>query len=172
MKKINNNKGFTLIELLVVVAIIGILASVGVVAYNGYTASAQRGAANSNHNSVVKYIQAEDQKCNLEPRSFIYPNRLPATALSDANSMTCAARTGAEIITATVDAFDFANGGRMMNPYANTANAVSEAANPGVGGCGTDNDGDTFLSANDNTITVATCVSAEGDPVVTVFQAG
>jgi prepilin-type N-terminal cleavage/methylation domain-containing protein len=34
-------KGFTLIELLVVVAIIGILATVGVVAYSGYTAGAK-----------------------------------------------------------------------------------------------------------------------------------
>ena len=64
-----NNKGFTLIELLVVVAIIGILAAVGTVAYTGYTANAKKAAAKSNHASVVKYIAAELQRCNMDEAS-------------------------------------------------------------------------------------------------------
>ena len=64
-----NNKGFTLIELLVVVAIIGILAAVGVVAYNGYTNSAKINASKSNHNAAVKYMAAEVQKCNVGEES-------------------------------------------------------------------------------------------------------
>ena len=60
-----NNKGFTLIELLVVVAIIGILAAVGVVAYNGYTKSAKINASKSNQGAVTKYLAAEIQKCNI-----------------------------------------------------------------------------------------------------------
>ena len=51
-----NRKAFTLIELLVVVAIIGILAAVGVVAYNGYTSAAKKSAAKSNHKNVLKFI--------------------------------------------------------------------------------------------------------------------
>ena len=44
-----NKNGFTLIELLVVVAIIGIFAAVGVVAYSGYTKGAKKNAAKSVH---------------------------------------------------------------------------------------------------------------------------
>ena len=59
------NKGFTLIELLVVVAIIGILAAVGVVAYNGYTKSAKINAAKANLKNLSKYMQNELYKCDL-----------------------------------------------------------------------------------------------------------
>ena len=51
--KYESHKAFTLIELLVVVAIIGILAAVGVVAYNGYTKSAKI-AATKHIQSTVK----------------------------------------------------------------------------------------------------------------------
>ena len=49
----NNYRGFTLIELLVVVAILGILASVGVVSYQGYTWSAQKKSVELNLNSIL-----------------------------------------------------------------------------------------------------------------------
>ena len=67
MKKINHNQnGFTLIELLVVIAIIGILAAVGVVAYNGYTGAAKVNATKANHKSVCKWTKSELVKCDLD----------------------------------------------------------------------------------------------------------
>ena len=58
-------KAFTLIELLVVVAIIGILAAVGVVAYNGYTSSAKVSSIKANFKMVTSYVSAELKKCDL-----------------------------------------------------------------------------------------------------------
>ena len=76
-----NNKAFTLIELLVVVAIIGILAAVGVVAYNGYTSSAKITAVKANHKSVVKYVimvltlHSIEKRASVRHLSGICPDR-------------------------------------------------------------------------------------------------
>ena len=61
-----NSKGFTLIELLVVVAIIGILAAVGVVAYNGYTNSAKTAVVKANEKTIIKFIKLTFQRCDIE----------------------------------------------------------------------------------------------------------
>ena len=79
MKKFKN-KGFTLIELLVVVAIIGILAAVGVVAYNGYTGAAKVSSTKTIHAQTVKYISAEIQKCSLGESKFVGNENCPADA--------------------------------------------------------------------------------------------
>ena len=60
-------KAFTLIELLVVVAIIGILAAVGVVAYNGYTGAAKVSATKMNHSKVVTHVKSVIAQCKLDP---------------------------------------------------------------------------------------------------------
>ena len=67
MNFITNNlkKGFTLIELLIVVAIIGILAGVGIPMYNGYMADAKINAVKTQHNQIVSYLSAEFQKCHM-----------------------------------------------------------------------------------------------------------
>ena len=137
MKK--NNKGFTLIELLVVVAIIGILAAVGTVAYTGYTKNAKKSAAKSNHASVVKYVAAELQKCNMDETTAM-DGKLTCSEKSDGNKVDAAA------ILALAD---------FKNPYETGSAAVSTSATD-VGFVNVTDDG--------SDVTVVTCFAEIGDP--------
>ena len=69
-----NSKAFTLIELLVVVAIIGILAAVGVVAYNGYTGAAKVSTTKTNYKLIIKEILLISQKCEVEGTVDLKPD--------------------------------------------------------------------------------------------------
>jgi len=65
-------KAFTLIELLVVVAIIAILSSIGVVAYNSYSKASQKKIVINNFNSTVRYMEAEIAKCDLNSKAVAF----------------------------------------------------------------------------------------------------
>ena len=65
------NKGFTLLELLVVVAIIGILAAIGIVSYNGFQNASKRNTTLAKYATIKKSILAMMHKCAIDPSDSI-----------------------------------------------------------------------------------------------------
>ncbi len=69
MWAIRKNSGFTIVELLIVVVVIGVLAAIVIVAYNGITASANDAAVRSDLANIVKRLEIQ----KVEDGSYPYP---------------------------------------------------------------------------------------------------
>jgi len=68
-------KGFTLVELLVVVAILGILAAVGIVSFGGFLGSAKENTVKANHVNIIKFCQSQIMKCTLGVNSIVFKDK-------------------------------------------------------------------------------------------------
>ena len=99
-----NKKGFTLIELMVVVAIIGVLALLGLRLYTGQQEKAKNAIVKANAGTVQTLIQA-----NLADQTF-------SSAAEAVNALDVAALCSSGTCGPTASG--------MRNPYVDTANTV------------------------------------------------
>ena len=122
----------------------------------------------SNHASVVKYIAAEDQKCNVGTDKVFGVAVDNSTASVDGTSFQCDGRTGSTVITAAKTALkDF------KNPYSPDSEAVRTT---GTAHAAKADMGFVNVEASDDTITVTTCYqndcAASTDDVVNTVEVG
>lgn len=132
----NNQGGFTLIELLIVVAILGLLAAIGIPQYQGYQAQAKINATKALHSEMVKLIGAEFTKCTAGSTNILE------------NSPQETACTGAIGTLAT--AFTNYGNAKSTNPYAAATAAYSTDATACV------TNGSTCIIASGTSVAVTT----------------
>ncbi len=154
MKKFNS-KGFTLIELLVVVAIIGILAAVGVTAYSGYTSGAKQSTTKAIHSNLLKYIAAEWQKCSIDSSGLVMAKNTSTAA----QHIACSTQGASDVVTLLTTASNSPL--EDKDPYDGSYAIVGTAP------AGKAIAGNVVLSSSSQTLTLSTCFKYSGSACAT-----
>ena len=150
-KRINAKKktgSYGLGCLITIIVVIGIMAIVGVVAYNGYTASAKKNAVKTMHAQTLKYVSAEVQKCTLEGSNG------KAFGSSSANCGQINGNTGAVKAVA-----DLVANSTDKNPYDNKEKAIKSSTSYV--------EGQVSVSGSGKVITIKSCyvTACSGDNI-------
>ena len=120
---IKNRLAFTLIELLIVVAILGILAAVGIPMYQGYQKTAKYNSTLANFNNASSFMSAELTKCGI---SDVMSLKQSATA--GATDYTPCQVTAANLAPKLVAHFEYDG---WKNPYTNENAIITTAPDKG-----------------------------------------
>ncbi|MNH58609.1 Fimbrial protein precursor [compost metagenome] len=118
------DKGFTIVELLIVIVIIGILAAITIVAYNGIQNRGKTAAGQALANSIVKKAEA------YATINSSYPSSITKLTNNESPTSTTAGSGGSEAklddttsVTATAMSSTVADGGKVVQYTACTAGA-------------------------------------------------